>query len=140
MAEDTERSVRVERVGFAQYKAVNVRGGELLFGEGKDGRFTPVELLLTAIAGCSAIDVDYITAKRSEPNEFTVSIRADKIRDDGGNHLTGIAMSFQVRFPEGEAGDAARAVLERAVAQSHDRICTVSRTVELGTPVAVTVD
>jgi putative redox protein len=40
-----------------------------------------------------------------------------------------------VRFPEGEAGDAARTVLPRTVALSHDKHCTVSRTVERGTPI-----
>lgn len=49
-------------------------------------------------------------------------------------------MTFQVRFPEGEAGDAARAVLPEMVTRSHDRLCTVTRTVERGTPVAPHVD
>ena len=40
-------------------------------------------------------------------------------------------------FPEGAEGDAARAALPRSLQQSHDRLCTVSRTVELGTPVAI---
>jgi uncharacterized OsmC-like protein len=42
---------------------------------------------------------------------------------------------FDLQFPEGEAGDAARAVLPDAIAKSRDRICTVSRTVALGSPV-----
>ena len=42
-----------------------------------------------------------------------------------------------MQFPEGEEGDAARSVLARSVAQSHDRLCSVSRTVEMGTPIAV---
>jgi putative redox protein len=46
-------------------------------------------------------------------------------------------MTFHVAFPEGEGGDAARARLGRAVEASHDRLCTVSRTVEAATPVAV---
>jgi len=40
-----------------------------------------------------------------------------------------------VRFPDDEGGDAARALLPEAVNRSHDRLCTVSRTVELGTAV-----
>jgi uncharacterized OsmC-like protein len=44
-----------------------------------------------------------------------------------------------VSFPEGAEGDAARAILPRAVKLSHDRLCTVSRTVEIGTPVKSTV-
>lgn len=43
-------------------------------------------------------------------------------------------------FPDGEAGDAARAVLPKAVAESHDRLCTVGRTVELPTPVEMRID
>ncbi len=41
-------------------------------GEGDGADFTPVELLLAAIAGCSAIDVDYLTARRAEPDAFEV--------------------------------------------------------------------
>ena len=59
----------------------------------------------------------------------------DKVRDGDGNHLTGLTLDFAVHFPDTEAGAAAEAVLRRAVEMSHDRLCTVSRTVELGTPV-----
>jgi len=38
-------------------------------------------------------------------------------------------------FPAGADGDAARAVLPDAIRKSHDRLCTVGRTVELGTPI-----
>jgi putative redox protein len=45
-------------------------------------------------------------------------------------------ITFRVSFPDGEAGDRARVVLPDAVQKSHDRLCTVSRTIELGTPIA----
>jgi putative redox protein len=35
----------------------------------------------------------------------------------------------------GAHGDAARAILPDVVKKSHDRLCTVSRTIEVGTPV-----
>ncbi len=44
-------------------------------------------------------------------------------------------MSFDVTFPDGDDGDRAKESLPRAVAQSHDRLCTVTRTVIVGTPV-----
>ncbi|GAA3519511.1 hypothetical protein GCM10022234_13890 [Aeromicrobium panaciterrae] len=135
MTTDTERSVELARTGKARFRATNVRGGTLDFGEGNDTDFTPVELLLVAIAGCSAIDVDYLVGKRVDPETFDVSIRADKIRDDLGNRLTDIRLTFDVTFPEGADGDHAREILPRSVAQSHDRICTVTRTVVVGTPV-----
>ena len=46
-----------------------------------------------------------------------------------------IEVSFRVRFPDGDDGDRARERLPRAIAQSHDRLCTVSRSVQLGTPI-----
>jgi putative redox protein len=49
-------------------------------------------------------------------------------------------VTFRVAFPAGEAGDAARAVLPDIVRQSHDRLCTVSRTIELGTPVSTRIE
>jgi uncharacterized OsmC-like protein len=139
MGDDTARSVGIERAGLHKFRATNVRGGTMIFGEGDDTDFSPTDLLLIAIAGCTALDVEYITGKRAAPETFRVAARANKVRDDAGNHLTGITVRFEVRFPEGEGGDAAREVLPSAVQRSHDRLCTVSRTVELGTPIAIEV-
>jgi putative redox protein len=135
MADDTERSVEIERVGLHKFRATNVRGGTLEFGDGGDADFSPVELLLIAIAGCTGLDVEYITGKRAEPLVFRTPVRADKVRDDDGNRLTNIELRFEVEFADGAEGDAAREVLPSAIQRSHDRLCTVSRTVELGTPV-----
>jgi putative redox protein len=135
MADDTERSVDLERSGLHKFRATNVRGGTMTFGDGGDPDFSPVELMLVAIAGCTALDIEYITGKRAEPVLFRARPRADKVRDDDGNHLTNIVVRLEVEFPPGEAGDAAREVLPSAMQRSHDRLCTVSRTVELGAPV-----
>jgi uncharacterized OsmC-like protein len=134
------RSVQLERMSKARYRATNVRGGTLTLGEGEDTDFTPVELLLVALGGCTAIDVDYITGKRAEPSSFTVDVSGEKIRDEQGNRLTGLSITLHVTFPEGAEGDAAREVLPGAAAKSHDRLCTVGRTVEVGTPIATHVD
>ena len=91
-----------------------------------------MELLLAAIAGCSAIDVDLITRKRASAESFSITAGGDKARDDQGNHLVNLSVTFDVTFPEGEAGDAARAVLPRSMAQTRDRLCTVGRTVQIG--------
>ena len=140
MAKDTLRSVHIERTAAGQYTVRSVRGDTISVGSGAEGSFTPVELLLAAIGCCAAIDVDVITSRRAEPDEFTIVVTGDKIRDQaGGNRMENLAASFTVRFPEGEAGDAAREALPQAVRTSHDRLCTVSRTVELGTPVSVSV-
>ena len=131
----TPRQVTIERAGRGRFAAVNQRGGTVSFGTGEDGDFTPTELLLAAIGGCTAIDVDILTSRRAPAESFTVDIGAEKIRDDEGNRLTDITITFHVTFPPGADGDGAREVLPQAVQRSHDRLCTVGRTVELGTPI-----
>lgn len=136
MSDDTLRSIEMTRLEKGRYAATNSRGGRLVVGQGGEGEeFSPVELLLVAIAGCSAIDVDFILAKRAEPNRLDVRMSGDKIRDEHGNRLTNLLLTFDVDLPDDEGGRAAYDVLPRAVQQSHDRLCTVSRTVEIGTPV-----
>lgn len=131
-ADPSLRSIDLTRIGRGRYKATNGRGGQLPIGSGGDPDFTPVELLLAAIAGCSAIDVDLITGKRAEALSFDVTAQGHKVRDERGNHLVDLRVTFDVVFPDGEAGDAARAAMPRSLQQTRDRLCTVSRTVALG--------
>jgi putative redox protein len=141
MSGGTLRTISIERTAKAHYDVHNVRGGTISIGEGDDTDFTPVELLLVAIAGCTAIDIDYITGKRAEPLELSATASGDKIRSaEQGNHLTNIEVTYTVRFPEGEAGDAAREALPMALQRSHDRLCTVGRTIEAGTPLTLKLD
>ncbi|GGR42318.1 putative OsmC-like protein [Nocardioides luteus] len=129
------RSVSLEKAGEHRFRATNVRGGTIDIGHGEDSDFTPVELLLAALAGCSAIDVDFITGKRSPMETFEALAAATKIRDEQGNRLVDISVTFDITFPEGEAGDGARKVLPDAIKKSETRLCTVGRTVAVGTPV-----
>ncbi len=130
------RTVTVERITQGTFAAVNSRGGRVTFGTGSGTDFTPTELLLAAIGGCTAIDVDILTSRRAEPDGFEVRVDAEKVRDADGNRLTDIEVTFRITFPGDDHGDAARAILPDAVRKSHDRLCTVGRTVELGTPIA----
>lgn len=140
MADEARREVTLERLDEGVYLARNARGGQLRFGSKAGEAFTPVELLLAAIAGCSAVDVDVVTGRRSPAEEFAARAEARYVRDRTGNVLRDIRLTFRVTFPEGEAGDAARAILPRALRTSHDRTCTVSRTIEAGTPITVVVE
>ncbi|WP_328654916.1 OsmC family protein [Micromonospora sp. NBC_00330] len=138
MTEDSFRSVEIERTSLGNYVVRNSRGGSVSLGAGEDASFTPVELLLAAIGGCTAVDVDHITSRRAEPTKFAVAVTGDKVRDEaGGNRMRNLRVEFTVTFPEGADGDQAREALPRSLQQSHDRLCTVSRTVELGTPVSI---
>lgn len=139
MAEQSTHTVRLERTGPRAYTATTPRGGSIRLGDGSTPDFTPVELLLAAVAGCSAVDVDLLTSRLAEPTGFELVAEGEKVRDEAGNHLREVRVTFTVRFPEGADGDRARERLPDAVARSRDRLCTVSRTVQLPTPVEFTV-
>lgn len=135
MTDDTLRQLDLTQIGAGRYKAVNARGGVLPIGSGDDPDFTPVELLLAALAGCTAIDVGAITGKRAQPESFDIHVDGHKIRDQDGSHLVNLGVTVSIVFPVGEEGDRARDVLPRAIRQTADRICTVGRTLQLGTPI-----
>jgi len=128
------RRVTLTRDSLGHYTIRNDRGGQITTTASGDG-LGPLEMALAAIAGCTAIDVDTVTSRRAEPEQFEVEVVAEKVKDEQGNHLRDIQVTFRVRFPEGEAGDAARAVYPRMVQRSHDEFCTVARTIMLGADV-----
>jgi hypothetical protein len=78
MADDTLRSVTLQRTSLGQYEVRNARGGTMTIGVGDGTDFTPVELLLAALGGCTGADVDHIVSKRAEPDSFTVHVTGDK--------------------------------------------------------------
>ena len=133
------RHVSLRREETGRYRITNARGGTLSVG-GSEADFTAVELLLAAIAACSSIDVDYVTGRRAQPEAFDVDVDAEKVADEKGNHLDDIVMTFRVAFPDGDRGDAARRLLPDIVRKSHERLCTVSRTVMLGTEITTRIE
>ena len=131
----TLRSIDLTRIGEGRYKATNRRGGVLPIGSGGDPDFTPVELLLAALAGCGAIDVDLITGRRADAETFDARATGHKVRDEQGSHVVGLTVTFDVTFPDGEAGDRAREVMPLTLQRVRDRLCTVGRTVAAGEPI-----
>ncbi len=134
--DDTLRTVDLTVMGEGRFKATNVRGGVLPIGQGDDPDFTPVELLLAALAGCGAADLEWVTKKRAPFSAFAARAEGHKVRDEQGSHLVRLSVTLDVEFPEGEGGDQAREVVPRTIQQIQDRLCTVGRTVTLGEPVA----
>jgi putative redox protein len=134
---DPVRSVTLTRTGPETFRARNERGGTLSTSSGGSGSedFSPVELLLVGVAGCSGIDIDLLTSRLAQPESFEITAEAAKVRDEDGNHLGPLTVTVSVTFPEGADGDRARDRLPDAVAKSRDRLCSVSRTVQLPTVV-----
>lgn len=134
---DTHREIALEKIGPARFRATNARGGVVTLGSGEDPDFTPVELLLAALAGCGAVTVDPIVSRRAAPTTFRARSEGEKERHEDGTRMTGLTVTFEIAFPEGPAGDSARAVLPDALRRTHERWCTVSKTVETGEPVVM---
>ena len=133
---DTRRAITIERIEKGRYAVRNGRGGTIEVGGGDDHNFTAVELLLAAIGCCTGADVDYLITRRCPPTAFSIGVSGDKVRHpELGNRMENLKVEFAIEFPEGTHGDAARGVLPEAMARSHDRLCTVSRTSELGSPI-----
>lgn len=129
------REVKIERTESRKYTATSLAtGASMEFGQG-EGLLTPVELLLAAIAGCSSIDVDVATARRSEPEKFEVAASGYKVTENSASRMEDIHLGFDLKFPDTEEGRKAAGMVERIVKLSHDKYCTVSRTVELGASV-----
>ena len=137
MTDAPATTVTLSRRAPTEYEATNGRGARLDIGG--EGNFSPVELLLAALGGCTAVDVDLMTSRRAEPEAFEV-VASGRKSTEGGNHMEDLTVTFRLRFPAGQDGDKARARIEPAVKASHERDCTVSRTVELGTPIRFVVE
>lgn len=128
------RAVTVERVQSKHYRATNAKGDTIDFGQG-EGLLSPVELLLAAIAGCSSVDVDVVTSRKTEPDTFVVESSAVRVKEDGAVRLDDVEVSFNVTFPATAEGQKAQKMVDRLIKLSAEKDCTVSRTVERPTQV-----
>jgi putative redox protein len=101
---------------------VLIDGAPAVGGEGLGAR--PMELLLSALGGCAAIDVVGILVKqRQAVDDLSVTVEGD--RSEGEPALfTRIHVHFEVSGPGDE-----RAVA-RAVELSMDKYCSVARALE----------
>lgn len=101
---------------------VPIDGAPAVGGEGLGAR--PMELLLSALGGCAAIDVVGILVKqRQTVDDLSVTVEGE--RSEGEPALfTRIHVHFEVSGPAHE-----RAVA-RAVELSMDKYCSVARTLE----------
>ncbi len=141
MEEETivQRNVTLTREAEGIFIADNGRGAQIRFGHNAKGGFGSIELLLAAMLGCSSTDVDMMTSRRIEPDHFEVTAVTDKVSGgEDGSILRDIRLSFDLKFPEGEDGDKARARVGAALKTAHEKTCTVSRTIENGAKVTLT--
>jgi putative redox protein len=85
---------------------------------------TPMELLLAALASCTGVDVVSILHKaRQQITGVKVSVTGVQ-RDELPRAFTQIALHYEIR-----GHDIQRAVVERAIALSEEKYCSVAATI-----------
>jgi putative redox protein len=120
--------VVLERIGHAAFEATAGSGGKVVVdgspdigGEGRGMR--PMELLLSAVASCGAMDVVHILVnKQKQPLEH-LRVEIEGTRADA---VPAPFTKMHVVFVARGAVDAHK--LERAVALSVEKYCSVSKT------------
>ena len=119
-----KHSLRLEQIGGAAFEATASGGGSLIIdgapeigGEGRGMR--PMEVLLAALASCSAMDVLHILRKQREPLE-RLQIDIEGVRADATPApFTRATLVFTAH------GAVDRHKLERAVGLAVDKYCSV---------------
>jgi uncharacterized OsmC-like protein len=126
----------VERTGKHEFTARNDRGASVRIGRpGMPGVFTPGELLQVATAGCSAITVEeFVTRRAGDDAPITATVEGTR----GPHEYTRVSVTLRADLSF--LDDETRARVERAMHNSVLRECTVSRTLERGAPVDLTLE
>jgi len=94
---------------------------EAVGGEGKGPM--PKPLMLTSLAGCTAMDVISILKKmRVELDDFSVTVDGE-LTDEHPKHFTKMLVKYEFW---GKDLEASRAKIEKAINLSEDRYCGVS--------------
>jgi putative redox protein len=114
----------VRRIGDSVVEGIGGTDGRVVMGpKGTPNSFTPVELLLIAIGGCSGIDLCTLSRRDGlDVGAFELELRGSKPID--ANRLNRISIEYSVPA-------AAPADVERLVAGVRE-LCTVALTVTDG--------
>jgi len=120
------RHVTMAATSTRSITAVNRNGIELSVDpEGEHG-FTPLELFMTALGSCSAVDLALLMKKQRNPvTPFTIDV--DGLKQDA--RMQWLRVTYHI-----EDGSDPRK-LERARIKTAEDLCTVSRTLSSGTTV-----
>ena len=130
-----DMQVRLERIGTAAFEATADSGGKLIVdgapsigGEGRGMR--PMELLLSALASCSAMDVVAILNKQKEPLK-TLTIDVVGTRADATPApFTAVKLVFTANVGLDEHK------YQRAVKLSVEKYCSVGATLDPGVTIS----
>ncbi|SMD27006.1 OsmC family protein [Kibdelosporangium aridum] len=128
--------VQIRRAAPAKFVATNARGAEITIGRSQDGAdFSPVELLMAALGACATLSADSVISRRlGDDAAIDMVVTAEK--DVEADRVTSVETKFELDMAK--LSEADQAQLVKLVTKAVDLTCTVSHSVEPGTPVKLT--
>lgn len=129
--------VQIRRTAPAKFTATNGRGAEITIGRSQDGAdFSPVELLMAALGACATLSADSVISRRLG-DEAPIDMVVTAEKDEEADRVTGVRTEFDLDLSTLSAAD--QDTLVKLVTRAVERTCTVSHSVEPGTPVELVV-
>ena len=130
MARSTPVTLEWKNKGL-MFEATTAHGAvDLASGLDEPGHgVTPMELLATALGGCTAMDVVSILVKMRQPLEgLSVEVAGERA-DDHPKRFTSLEVVYRFK------GDLDESRVERAIALSEEKYCSVEATLRPAVPV-----
>ena len=137
MANGLDARLWVERIGHRRYTGYNDRGARVEIGNtGDEGVFGPVELMKLALAGCAGLTADNPLSRRLG-DDVPVIIEVGGPTDGPEDRVPAFAERLVVDLTSlaDDEREKLLVVLDRAITEH----CTVSRTLQAGATVTLTV-
>lgn len=127
------KPVQIRRTAPAKFVAINARGAEITIGRSQDGAdFSPVELLMAALGACATLSADTVISRRiGDDAPIDMVVTAEK--DEEADRVTSVETKFDLDLSS--LSEAEQAKLVKLVTKAVELTCTVSHSVEPGTPV-----
>jgi len=122
--------ITIDHLNDMHMEAQNEEGGLIRMDGsteigGLEGGFSPMQLLLAGVGGCSAIDIIGILKKqRQDLQDLKVEVDGDRQSKDEYSEFTNIHIKYTF------TGDLDPDKVERAINLSLDKYCSVSKTME----------
>ncbi len=122
--------ITIDHLEDLHMEAQNEEGGAIRMDGtteigGLEGGFSPMQLLLAGVGGCSAIDIIGILEKQKQDlKDLKVEVDGDRQIKDTYSEFTTIHINYIF------TGDLDEKKVERAINLSLDKYCSVTKTLE----------
>jgi putative redox protein len=112
---------------------LNYRKIQLNSADQMDSAFTPMELFLVSLAGCTAMDVQWILERQRQKIEYFKITATGKRRDEDPRSYESIDLEYVVK-----GRNVRKDAVERAIRLSQEKYCSVRAMVKDSVKLSIT--